>query len=759
MQIFHRRPLAFSVCMMAFVSLCLWQADGRIKLTVCAVCLLSFLLLLGWSILRRACPAIRAIPMLCFLLSAFSLFSSWLFFNVSVMRMEKRAAMETEIEGYVLERIGETDYQTEYSVRVTELDGERMREKVRLVCEYDAEMEIGDRFRLKAELPSLATNGAYRENQTLYADGFVGSVFCEAEEDCTVLDTRANHLELLFFQWRACLSARLSRAIEGEAGALASALLLGDRSELSEKTVLDFRRAGVSHLLALSGLHVSVLLGIFAIFTRWMTARARALLLPLISFFYLFLTGCSPSAFRAVLMAFGLYMGIFLQEDYDSFTSITTALAVILIVTPYSALDISLWLSFAAATAIVVFYPATAQWMAKNRFFKALPKALRRMVSALVSAVVIGLFANAAILPLSALWFGSTSVFSGPITLLLSPLLAPALVLSILSLLLPSFKPLSFFCGLCMDAMRAVTAWVSELPNGTVLLDGGLCTVLLVALASLLILFAVILLRKKRILILPILLSLAVLFCGYANVIPMKKGIGVTYLRDQHRNEMLLLSQGRRAVAVDLSSGSYAISYELLDAIFEVKCTELEELVLTHYHEGSLRLLSVIAARLKTRVLRLPIPLDEEELAIAAHLTEEAKRLGIAVITGYGEMEPNGVDLLCLERTGGSGGTCSLALLLRVGDRHITYLSSGIKEEPLLGIAQNLTHTADLLILGAHGKQGLEEAALLQRLGSSADVVLCANDMLGDSVRAAFFKETKLLFSPERYQVYFKVDK
>ncbi|MBQ2253589.1 MAG: hypothetical protein II325_00360, partial [Clostridia bacterium] len=64
-----------------------------------------------------------------------------------------------------------------------------------------------------------------------------------------------------------------------------------------------------------------------------------------------------------------------------------------------------------------------------------------------------------------------------------------------------------------------------------------------------------------------------------------------------------------------------------LDAITEVKCTELEELVLTHYHEGSSRLLSTVAASVKTRALRLPIPNGEEEIALAAGLTEEANWL------------------------------------------------------------------------------------------------------------------------------------
>ncbi len=697
--------------------------------------------------------------MICLLLSAIAVGSSWLFFNVSVSRAESRAGAETALEGYVIEKLESASYQSKYAVRVTELCGEHTNEKMLLICNFQSDMQIGDGFRLNGELASLADGGAYRENTALYADGYIGAVYCDTAEDCTVQASSSTPAEVFFSKWKMQLSRRLSDAVGGEAGELASALLLGDRSGLSEKTVLDFRRAGVSHLLALSGLHVSVLLGVLSLLCFWVPIRVRALLVPIISIFYLFLTGCSPSAFRAVLMALGLYMGILFLRDYDSFTSICTALAVILIVTPYSILDISLWLSFAAAASIVVFYPATASWMAKKHLFAGLPAFLKKLLSALISALVIGIFANAAILPFSAIWFGTTSVFSVPVTMLLSPILAPALVLSLLSLLLPSLHPFTVLCGLCMNAMRDVAARVSDISNGTVLLGGAVCSVLLAILGAVLILFAVCTLRQKKLLFLPAFLSIAILFCGYADVVPCERGIGMTYLQDGRKNEMLLFSKGRRAVAVDLSNGAYTIGTELLDAVLDVKCTELEELVLTHYHANSVNLLSAVAARIKTRRLRLPLPNGEAEQELAGKITEAANQLGMAVICGNDAMVFDEMQILYADRLGQGGRACSLLLLIRIGEQHITYLSAGITDETFREILQNLSYSADFLILGSHGKKGSDEIFLPNDLGKTAEVILCGEETDCERVRTLLSKEAEILCAPMRYQTYFQDQK
>ena len=146
------------------------------------------------------------------------------------------------------------------------------------------------------------------------------------------------------------------------------------------------------------------------------------------------LTGCSPSTARAVLMLCVLYVSFLLREDYDSFTALGAAMMGILILSPNAVLDLSLWMSFSAAAAIVIFVPIITDLFGEASRLSGLPKFLEKLLRAIITALIVGVAANAAILPLSAYFFGQTSVFSVGLTLLLSPILTPILALSAICL-------------------------------------------------------------------------------------------------------------------------------------------------------------------------------------------------------------------------------------------------------------------------------------------------------------------------------------
>jgi ComEC/Rec2-related protein len=198
--------------------------------------------------------------------------------------------------------------------------------------------------------------------------------------------------------WASKLNTRLSyglrNAIGGEVGGVGAALLLGNRSWLSEDTVLAFRRAGVSHLLALSGLHVSILIGFLELVFRKLKLphTARAVTVPLFALGYLALSGFAVSTWRAVLMICVLYLAYLFRADYDAFTALSLTLALILAVTPYAVLDLSLWMSFLAAGSIIVFSPAVSSFLWRWKRRTRLPAPLFRVLSAIASAFAVGAF-------------------------------------------------------------------------------------------------------------------------------------------------------------------------------------------------------------------------------------------------------------------------------------------------------------------------------------------------------------------------------
>jgi competence protein ComEC len=146
---------------------------------------------------------------------------------------------------------------------------------------------------------------------------------------------------------------------------LLGALTLGERAAMDEKLQEAFRRAGVSHVLAISGLHIGmVALAAFALFSRllvwippllargWVRKAAAALtLLPVTG--YALLAGMSPSTQRALIMAAAFLMTFWIGRPRDWFNALGLAALVILIVTPPALMSISFQLSFAAVLTIV----------------------------------------------------------------------------------------------------------------------------------------------------------------------------------------------------------------------------------------------------------------------------------------------------------------------------------------------------------------------------------------------------------------------
>ncbi|HEV8663321.1 MAG TPA: DNA internalization-related competence protein ComEC/Rec2 [Candidatus Methylomirabilis sp.] len=149
---------------------------------------------------------------------------------------------------------------------------------------------------------------------------------------------------------------RLQEAVGGEEGALVRAIVLGDRSGLSEATVTAFRDSGTYHILAISGLNVSLLAGAFLLLLRGVRAppRASAAAAVLLVVFYAVLAGGSPSVIRAAVMTAAVLFALILERQADLWSSLGLAALLLLAGNPLSLFDAGFQLTFAATAAIAV---------------------------------------------------------------------------------------------------------------------------------------------------------------------------------------------------------------------------------------------------------------------------------------------------------------------------------------------------------------------------------------------------------------------
>lgn len=138
-----------------------------------------------------------------------------------------------------------------------------------------------------------------------------------------------------------------------------NATLTGDRSMLTPDTTELFAVTGLSHLLALSGLHIAILAGFAAILLfpmcmggmRWM----RTILIIILVWVFAVMTGLTPSVVRAGIMMTVLLAGSMMERVHSPFNSLCVAAIVILVFTPYAVFTIGFQLSFLAVGSILLF--------------------------------------------------------------------------------------------------------------------------------------------------------------------------------------------------------------------------------------------------------------------------------------------------------------------------------------------------------------------------------------------------------------------
>ena len=210
--------------------------------------------------------------------------------------------------------------------------------------------------------------------------------------------------------WGRNLAVSLLNNLLGEQQAnLLSGLLLGDSKRIDQQTQTDFRRSGISHLLSVSGTHVSYLMlpAGHLIQKTGLGRRKRLGIMLLLLLAFGFITGWRAPVFRAILMSGCVLSGKILHRPADAISSLSLAAVLLLVIQPFAAFAVGFWLSFAATAALALLSGPLADGISGKLPF--LPQQIVHAFSAslsvhlglmpLLAAVnngfsVVGLFAN-----------------------------------------------------------------------------------------------------------------------------------------------------------------------------------------------------------------------------------------------------------------------------------------------------------------------------------------------------------------------------
>lgn len=483
------------------------------------------------------------------------------------------------------------------------------------------------------------------------------------------------------------------------------ALLTGDKTGLSDIDTHNFNRVGLGHVVVISGLHVTFLLGLLSFFIK-PKGKGSLLLIILTLAAFSVMTGNAPGTVRAVILSGVVLMGQYLGRDSHPMVALSLGLLALLTANPYAIANAGLQFSFLATAGILLLgQPWHKRWM------KGVPKRHRKWTRPVLGLAAVSLGAMVFTVPLSALYFGRFSLIAPLSNLLTSWAVSLAFGGGMLSVLLAAlFLPLGQAVGVLVGLPIRFFLWYAEkasrLSLAAITVDEGYYALwaLFVYLILCLYLFVP---AKGKGPVIPVCACVATLCLSAILTVQTarRSDLTVTVL-DVGQGQSVVLTSGGTTALVDCGGtkdpGDTAATY-----LQSLGKGTLDLLVLTHFHEDHAGGVPELMGRVQVKAMALPDV--EEDSALRQEIEALAKEQGTELhyITETTQVSLEKADLTLHPPLLGSkeANEQCLALVCTSGDWDALITGDMPQEEEQRLAARGGLPDIELLVAGHHGSK------------------------------------------------------
>lgn len=267
----------------------------------------------------------------------------------------------------------------------------------------------------------------------------------------------------LFESVKIKVSGILQKYMNLQNSQIAYTMLFGDKDDIDAEISNAFSIAGISHILAVSGLHIGVLVAILLFILKKFKTNEKVsfVVLFVILLFYMTLVGFTPSVVRASIMALVLTFSKIVGKRYDGLSSLSLAGIIILIFNPFQILSIGFQLSFACVFAIITLMPSISNMLVKLKFNKKFADIL-----------AISTATSLALVPFCAYYFNRITLLSVLSNILVVPIFSATylfiFVLTFFSLILNFVGYLLVIPDVLIHIIKIIANFVAELKFSTI---------------------------------------------------------------------------------------------------------------------------------------------------------------------------------------------------------------------------------------------------------------------------------------------------
>ncbi len=469
-------------------------------------------------------------------------------------------------------------------------------------------LKYGDKieFYLEYEKPSTARNYmGFDYSNYLKTKKIFGTVNLKEEDVEIISHDNSNIILRKIYELRNLMKTKIEKLLPKETSGLCLGMLIGETSGIEENMQEDFRDSNLSHILAVSGANVSyIIVSITYIFNKMcLRKRLSKIISIILLILFMLLTGCTSSVNRACIMAILMLIAELLYRKSDVYNNLAISALILLIINPYSLLDIGFQLSYMGTIGIVFLHDKIGNFIKINN----------KIVKYFFEMIAVTTCANLAIIPIMMFHFNTISLTFYFSNIIVGPILGIVVIIGFIMFFISLiFTPISSLIAIVLNLMLKFIIKIAEI---TANMPFSKITIITPSFFFIIVWYLIIIsisykqkvkifYHKNNKLIKKIVSCILIIVLIVNLIIKVDKKLEIHFVDVGQGDACLIITPLNKKILIDGGGsefGSFNVGEKtLLPYLLDRRINKLDYIIISHFDSDHVRFYSIFAKRNKS---------------------------------------------------------------------------------------------------------------------------------------------------------------
>lgn len=738
MRLFYHRPLSLIIFIIlgsfSFIAL----SDSKLlKIIVASLSAISLIVIVILHIKKKIRGRFKIVCLSILLLSL--IFSSIIFdyiYDVTERFDGKTVSINAEI----------TDYDTSRGalhIKTKDVNGKPF-SSYRLIAYPEdfmlTNISVGQEITLSGVIDPCPVYNGTKIGDPFASRGIVGLV--HKIENLEIKKSKGFTFEYYVRDFRDSLSRTIILTSSEDEGGFLAALMLGNQDYLSDPLALDFKRTGITHILALSGQHLVIIAAaLYYLLGKFNLGRKPStVIVMLFVIFYVIITGMSSSIVRSGIMFIISSLLFLFASARDGVTNLFISILLIFIFDPYAVYDLGLWLSALATLGILMYIEYSMGTSEKPTF-----------LNWFLASMTATFFAIAATLIITVSLFNETSLLAGPATVIFSFITELFLYFGFIHLLIGWFIPTGYIVIIFGKLISTLCHWLSSIDFTVTSVNFVFIRILAIIFTAFFFAFLILNVKKKKKAVIALVIFMSSILCLSSMLTASFNSLDDIIYYNENSENIIIKDNGKITV-IHTDKFGETKGWYIADILSEMHVNNLESYIYTGYDEKAPETLAGLLALVKTDTLLIPMPERDSETEIYNEILEICDDFGTEIVP-YTDGDIKKIDSASFIPIYYSSAPMENRIMFTIHYRgkFYTYSNTGMLEGITKTMAFDIINESHMTIFGHHGFSDSEYVFTQNFKGNSKIIFTDENIFVPNSTKGYYIKEeTELLFEVEK---------